>query len=281
RARRVAAAAASPEGDRHNGHGYESENRTTSELHHLSFLALVPILCLASITPERSPGIDLASRLVDLVVAGSRSASMAPQKRGLIWSGASGIPHCEKSLCAQPGPRFTQSARRSAAIVCDNRTMIGQAGRGRRIGVLLIAMGLLALASAPAALGADRVYWANGDNNTISYANLDGSGGGGELNLSGATPSGPHGIAIDPATGRLYVANQGDATTSYGNVGGGGGGGHLKIAGATASKPPAAAIGPAAGNFFCADDNNTISYANLDGSGGGQLDISGATPNAP
>ena len=73
--------------------------------------------------------------------------------------------------------------------------MIAQAGRGRRMGVLLIAAGLLVLASAPAALGADRVYWGNG-NDTISYANLDGSGGGGLLNISGATPSDPRFVAL-------------------------------------------------------------------------------------
>ena len=41
----------------------------------------------------------------------------------------------------------------------EKATMIGQAGRGRRMGVILIAAGLLVLASAPAALGADRIYW--------------------------------------------------------------------------------------------------------------------------
>src|SRR5262249_48419623 len=39
-----------------------------------------------------------------------------------------------------------------------------------------------------------RIYWANffpaDSSTTISYANLDGSGGGGELNLSGTTPNG-------------------------------------------------------------------------------------------
>lgn len=73
--------------------------------------------------------------------------------------------------------------------------MIGRAGHGRRMGILLIAVGLLALASAPAALGADRIYWGNG-NDTVSYANLDGSGGGGLLNISGASPSDPRFVAI-------------------------------------------------------------------------------------
>ena len=117
--------------------------------------------------------------------------------------------------------------------------MIGRARHGRRIGVLLIAAGLLAFASAPAALGADRIYWGNGGNDTISYANLDGSGGGGELNLTGATPSGPRGVALDPAAGRIYWANQGNNTISYANLDGSGGGGELNISGATASSPTA------------------------------------------
>ena len=158
--------------------------------------------------------------------------------------------------------------------------MIGQAGRGRRLGVLLIAAALLVLAATPAALGADRIYWGNG-NDTISYANLDGSGGGGQLNLSGATPSSPRGVAIDRAAGRIYWANQGNDTISYANLDGSGGGGELNISGTLPSKPHGLAIDPAAGRIYWANDDNTISYANLDGSGGDQLDITGATPDSP
>jgi hypothetical protein len=159
--------------------------------------------------------------------------------------------------------------------------MIERARRGRRMGVLLIAASLLVLASAPAAFGADRIYWGNGDNDTISYANLDGSGGGGQLNLSGATPSNPRGVAIDIAAGRIYWANQGNNTISYANLDGSGGGGQLNIAGTLPSKPHGLTIDPAAGRIYWANDDNTISYANLDGSGGDQLDISGAIPDSP
>ena len=71
-----------------------------------------------------------------------------------------------------------------------------------------IAAVLLALAAAPAAFGADRVYWANG-NNTISFANLDGSGGGAQLDISGATSNGPRGVDIDPVTGRHLLGQPG------------------------------------------------------------------------
>jgi hypothetical protein len=149
----------------------------------------------------------------------------------------------------------------------------------RRLGVFLIAAALLVLAATPAALGADRVYWGN-SNDTISYANLDGSGGG-LLNLSGATPSGPRGVAIDSATGRIYWANQGNNTISYANLDGSGGGGQLNLSGATPSEPHGLAIDPAAGRIYFANDADTISYANLDGSGGGQLDISEAPADGP
>jgi hypothetical protein len=153
-------------------------------------------------------------------------------------------------------------------------------GRGRRMGVLMIAAVLLALASASTALGADRIYWGNG-NDTISYANLDGSGGGGQLNISGTTPSKPHGLAIDPAAGRIYWANDNN-TISYANLDGSGGG-QIDISGATPDAPYGAAIDPAAGKIYWANrGTNTISYANLDGSGGGdELNTSGTTPNDP
>ena len=163
--------------------------------------------------------------------------------------------------------------------------MIGRARRGGLTGVILVAAGLLVLASAPVALGADRVYWAN-TTGTISYANLDGSGGA-ELNISGATPNGPRGVAIDAAAGRIYWANQGNDTISYAKLDGSGGGGQLDISGATANRPHGLAIDPASGRVFWATRGAstglfTIAFANLDGSGGGaELDISGATANKP
>jgi len=122
---------------------------------------------------------------------------------------------------------------------------------------------------------AGRIYWAN-DNNTISYANLDGSGGG-QLDISGATPDSPYGAAIDPAGGRIYWANRGTNTISYTNLDGSGGGGELDTSGATLNDPHGVVIDPAGGRVYAANVGNTISYANLDGSGGGgQLNLSGA-----
>ena len=43
------------------------------------------------------------------------------------------------------------------------------------------------IASASPARAADTIYWGNFNSNTIGFANLDGSGGGGLLNISPAT----------------------------------------------------------------------------------------------
>jgi DNA-binding beta-propeller fold protein YncE len=130
---------------------------------------------------------------------------------------------------------------------------------------------------------AGKVYWANANNNTISYANLDGSGSGGQLDTTGATVSVPFGVAIDPVQGRIYWTNFGDDThpIAYANLDGSGGG-DLDITGATASSADGLAVDPGTGKVYWANyGNNTISYANLAGGGGGQLDTSGVTPQGP
>jgi hypothetical protein len=74
---------------------------------------------------------------------------------------------------------------------------------------------------------ADRVYWGTGDN-TISFANLDGTGHGGNLNTSGVTPNFPWGIAMDLLNGKIYwadrSANVGVGLISFANLNGTGGG---------------------------------------------------------
>jgi DNA-binding beta-propeller fold protein YncE len=51
-----------------------------------------------------------------------------------------------------------------------------------------------------------QLRWANSGANKISYANLDGSGGG-HVATGLATVNRPAGVAIDPAAGRIYWAN--------------------------------------------------------------------------
>jgi hypothetical protein len=146
--------------------------------------------------------------------------------------------------------------------------------------VTWIVAAFLCLWAAPATLAADSVYWANFGNSTISFANLDGSGGG-QLPTTGATPSNPVGVAIDAAAGKIYWANAGNNTISFASLDGSGGG-QLPTSGATPSGPSGVAIDPVAGKIYWANElNNTISFASLDGSGGGQLPTSGATLSSP
>ena len=80
----------------------------------------------------------------------------------------------------------------------------------RRVSALLAV--LLASALLPAsAHAADRVYWANDGSssaNRIAYANLNGSGGAGVLNTTGAPSGSPRGVAIDIAAGKVNWTNR-------------------------------------------------------------------------
>ena len=79
--------------------------------------------------------------------------------------------------------------------------------RSRRVAIGALVGTAVALAtSASAASAADRIYWANFVNDTISYANLDGSGGD-VLNTAGVTITDPTGVSLDPAAGRIYWSN--------------------------------------------------------------------------
>ena len=96
---------------------------------------------------------------------------------------------------------------------------------------------------------AGRIYWANWDSSKISYANLDGSGGG-DLTITGTSVDHPSGIAIDPTAGRIYWASYTTNKISYANLDGSGGG-DLITTGATTEGPafpvllePPAGIGP-------------------------------------
>ncbi len=151
-----------------------------------------------------------------------------------------------------------------------------------RIVLLAVAAAAAVLVAAAPALAAGQVYWGNVLGTPISFANLDGSGGG-NLAATGATPNEPWGVTIDSAAGRIYWANNASNTIpiSYANLDGSGGG-NLTTTGATASAVEGVAIDPAAGRIYWANfssDTTPISYANLNGSGGGNLAAGGATAN--
>jgi hypothetical protein len=141
-----------------------------------------------------------------------------------------------------------------------------------------MAVGLFASPGA----AADRVYFGSGG---ISYANLDGTGGG-ELDTPGASSGAPYGMAIDPAAGKIYWASGSGAQSriSVANLDGGGGM-DLPISGAPLNWPRGVALDLGAGRIYWANYQETaterIGYANLDGSGGGFLNTSGATASNP
>ncbi len=156
--------------------------------------------------------------------------------------------------------------------------------QARSLALLIAIVAAAALVLPGAASAADSVYWSNYPGGKISHANLDGSGGGGDLGTPGASPIFPTGVAIDATAGRIYWADRGANAIYFTNLDGSGGG-KVLTAGATVSEPYGLAIDPAAGKLYWASsDEDAISYAKLDGSGGGDLyttGLVGATLNDP
>ena len=122
------------------------------------------------------------------------------------------------------------------------------------------------------------MYWVNASGNKVSFANLDGSGGGGDLNTTGATVNNPIGVAVDHLGGRIYWANYDGQKISFANLDGSGGA-DINTGSATVNFPAGVAVDRSAGRVYWANSSGAkISFANLDGSGGGDINIAGATP---
>lgn len=144
----------------------------------------------------------------------------------------------------------------------------------------ILVAALIGLGAASVAFGSDSVFWANRETFTISFANLDGTGGA-DLATGSASVVAPFGTALDPAAGRIYWPNYEGNTISFAELDGSGGG-DLSTGSATVSGPVGVAVDPAAGRIYWADSSgNKISFANLDGSGGGDLSTGSATVNGP
>ena len=152
--------------------------------------------------------------------------------------------------------------------------------QGGRVARALIGAALLCLSAAPTALGSNSVYWTNYGATKLSFAGLDGSGGG-DLATGTATVTMPFGTAIDAAAGRIYWANYGANKISFARLDGSGGG-DVPTGSATVNQPAGVAVDPAAGRIYWANyAASKISFANLDGSGGGDLATGGATVLSP
>jgi hypothetical protein len=120
-----------------------------------------------------------------------------------------------------------------------------------------------------------RLYWASSNGGKISYANLDGSGGG-DLNTGAATVDLPTGVAVDVAARKIYWANQNANKISWANLDGSGGG-DLKTGPATVQRPTGIAVDPPDGRVYWTNGTlaGSIAYASLDGSGGADVPIAG------
>ncbi|HVS99178.1 MAG TPA: hypothetical protein VHE08_01545 [Solirubrobacterales bacterium] len=149
--------------------------------------------------------------------------------------------------------------------------------------VLLV--GLLALAAlssmAARAQAAEKIFWDNYEERSISYADIDGSGGG-PLDLSGVEPDGPEGMAFDPSQGRIYAAAS-EANEIVWAAVDGSGGGVLDTAGAPVEFPIGVTIDPRSQTIYWANGESpgSIGWARLDGSGGGTLDTAPVTVDEP
>lgn len=140
------------------------------------------------------------------------------------------------------------------------------------------------------AQAAELVYWDNygADPQTISGANIDGSGGG-ALNLTGIDLKGPEGMAFDSLTGRLYVAASSAGPEKKGEIDyvnvDGSGAGVFNTSGVPMDEPYGVAIDPASRTIYWVnggpDGAGSIGYAKLDGGGGGLLNTSGVTVEDP
>jgi hypothetical protein len=149
-----------------------------------------------------------------------------------------------------------------------------------------IALAFVALlAFAVRAEAAETLYWNNYGNDTMGFANVDGSGGG-ALSFSGVDIDSPEGNAYDSVTNRIYVAaEQGglDGQIVYVNLDGSGAA-VLPTPGVTVDNPEGLALDPATRTLYWINSGatpETIGWARLDGSAAGLLDTTGATLDSP
>jgi hypothetical protein len=154
-------------------------------------------------------------------------------------------------------------------------------------GVLAIALSI-AFGLTDSARAAETLYWDNfdADPDSVSFANVDGSGGG-SLGLPGVTLKDPEGMAYDSVTDRLFVANSHGGPSENGEIVflglDGSGAGALPTPGAPVEVPEGIAVDPAARKVYWVNSGNapSVAWARLDGSGGGMLNTSGATLSVP
>jgi hypothetical protein len=137
-----------------------------------------------------------------------------------------------------------------------------------------------------------RIYWVNnpqGGGDSISFANLDNTGGGGTLNLDGSTVNpGGEGLAVDSAAGRVYfLGNDGaEEAIGYANVNGSGGGDVL-LGSAVVTGNWGLALDPSNGRLYWGNEGvgeeraDAIGFVGTNGLGGGGITIATAPLSGP
>ncbi|HEX6456526.1 MAG TPA: NEW3 domain-containing protein [Solirubrobacterales bacterium] len=150
----------------------------------------------------------------------------------------------------------------------------------------MIALAFVAvLAFANRAQAAETIYWDNYQDNTASFADISGSGGG-PLNLTGATLKNPEGMAYDTVTNKLFIGSEGGPSGTgqilFVNLDGSGAG-TLNTGSAPLDAPEGVAVDPATRMIYWLNTGtvDSIGFANIDTGVGGQLNTSGATLENP
>ncbi len=128
-------------------------------------------------------------------------------------------------------------------------------------------------------VAAGRLYWAAGNGDAISFARLDGSGGG-TLATGAATLDSPVAVAIDPVGGRIYWTNFAGDTISFAELDGSGGG-DLVTAPGPVSGPLGIAIHRGLGRIYWTNTvDDSIASATLAGTGARtELDATDGVPD--
>lgn len=172
-----------------------------------------------------------------------------------------------------------------------NTCAIGELQARLRLWPAVVAAILLFFLLEAGAEAADRIYWSNLTGNSISWANLDGSGGG-NLPIDPAALDGPMGLAVDPQANHLFWANYGiiggaGTGVSIGVANLDGSGAHLlPVSGVPVRGPHGVAVDTVANRLYWTnhDDgsgDSWIGISKLDGSGAGYLNAGAATMNGP
>jgi DNA-binding beta-propeller fold protein YncE len=177
-------------------------------------------------------------------------------------------------------------------MVRGNETAGVERRRGPRafgLSALIFGVAML-LWVAPGASAAETLFWNNYSGNSVSFSNIDGSGGG-AFNVGAAPVKENEGLTIDSAGGRLIWANVEGTTSNKGSIAfanlDGSGGGPVNTGTATVNAPNGIAVDPANGTLYWSnyeggpEGKGTISFAKLDGSASGDLNTTGAVIDEP